>query len=127
MLSLHAAARLLGAIESIDDLIPLAAAIGCSADVAPLDARTCEALGVQDDVDEARVVAGGGALRALLLSIPDRVPLPERLPRLAARLTARAPHVLWLLIAVQKATRTIALAAWSADRRPPRVAALLAD
>jgi hypothetical protein len=127
VLSLQGAARLLNAVESIDDLVPLAAAIGFGGDVAPLDARTCEALGIEGDVDDVRVVSGAGALRALLLSIPHRIALSQRLPKLAARLAAHAPHVLWLIIAVQPTTGAIAVAAWNGDRRPPRVAALIAD
>ena len=126
MLTLHAAASLLAAANSLDAAAPLAAAIGCGGDPASLDADTMRALGIGREVDDARIAAGPGALRALLVSISDRVPLRQRLPRLAAHVSSRAPHVLWLVVAVQPSTESVAVAAWNGLRRPPRVAALIA-
>lgn len=125
--TLHDAAELLLAADSLDGLVPLARAIGCDVDVAPLDARTRQSLGIDDDVLDARIASGRGALRALLVSMRNESAPRERLARLAARLSARAPHVLWIVLAVHRPTDTLAIAAWNGDRRPPRVAALVAD
>ena len=78
-------------------------------------------------IADAHIAPGPGALRALLLDVGDDAPLRDLVPRLAARLSTRAPHVLWLVVATQPATHEIAIAAWTADRRPPRVAALVAN
>ena len=101
--------------------------MGCSGEPSPLDGDTRRTLGIDDDVVDARVTAGRGALRALLLVVSDQSALREILPRLAARLSARTPHVLWAVIAVQPSTDAIAIAAWTDDRRPPRIAALVAN
>jgi hypothetical protein len=124
--TLHAAAELLLAANSIDGLIPLACAIGCDGDVAPLDDHTLHALGVADEVTDARIAAGRGALRALLVALRPGTAVRERLPRIAARLSARAPHVLWIVLAVDGVSDDLAIAAWTNERHPPRLAALIA-
>ena len=127
MLTLRAAAQLLTSADSFGALSPISTAIGFEAEPSPLDAGTCTALGLAGPVLEARVAAGPGALRALHLLVESEAVLPALLPKLAARLASRAPHVLWLVLAVQPATGRVAIAAWSGDRRPPRVAALVVD
>ena len=42
------------------------------------------------------------------------------------RLASRTPHVLWLVVVTQRGSGDVALAAWNADRRPPRIGALVA-
>jgi hypothetical protein len=124
--TLRAAASLLESAQSVDALLGIAAVAGCAGDPSPLDGTTRRALGIADVLD-ARIVAGPGALRALALEVEAAAPLRELIPRLASRLSSRAPHVLWLLLATQPETRDVAVAAWSGDRRPPRVAALVAN
>lgn len=126
MHTLRSAATLLAAADSLDGLTPIAAALGFGAP-APLDVPTRSSLGIPPAFVDARCAPGRGALRALLLVHDGPVPLRESVQRLASRLAGRGPHAIWLaLIAEQRGTR-IALATWSAARRPPRVAALLAD
>src|SRR4029077_20698041 len=66
-------------------------------------------------------------LRALLLVVSGDHTLREMLPRIAARLSSRAPHVLWMIVLMQPATDAVSLAAWTGERRPPRVAALIVN
>jgi Eco57I restriction-modification methylase len=127
VLTIRAAAQLLTAADSLDALSPIAAAIGFAPAASPLDVDTRAALGLAAPVVDARVSAGPGALRALHLLVESDAALPALLPKLAARLASRAPHVLWLVLAAQPATGRLALAAWSGERRTPRVAALLVD
>ena len=127
MRTLRAAAELFAAVESIDTLAPIAVAIGCDRVPSPLDIDTRRALGLDDTVMDARIAAGSGALRALLLVISGDQTLREVVPRIAARLSSRAPHVLWMIVLMQPATDAVSLAAWSGERRPPRVAALMVN
>src|SRR5258708_6481567 len=53
--------------------------------------------------------------------------LGEALTRIAGRLATRAPHVLWIVVATQAETRELAIIAWTGERQPPRVAALVAN
>ncbi|MEO6877631.1 MAG: N-6 DNA methylase, partial [Gemmatimonadaceae bacterium] len=127
MRTLRAAADLLAAADCIDALGAVACCIGCDGIPSPLDARAQRALGLDDDISHARIAAGPGALRALLLTVSGNGPMRELLPRLAGRISARAPHLLWMVVVTQPNTGDIALAAWTDHRRPPRVAALLAN
>jgi Eco57I restriction-modification methylase len=125
--TLRAAAGLLAAADSIERLAPLAAVCSCIGAVSPLDASALHSLGLTNLVDDVHVAAGRGALRALLVVVPSGVALRDVLPRLAARLASRAPHCLWLVAATQPTSKRVALMAWSDDRRPPRVSAIIVD
>ena len=126
MRTLRAAARLLADAATLESLTPIAAALGCAAHPVPLDDALLREIGL-DLAKQARIVEGPGALRALLLELDGRAPLPEQLRRAAHRLAQQTPHVLWIVLATQSESPSIAIAAWSADRRPPRVAALVAQ
>lgn len=126
MLSLRAAADLLTAAATLEHLAPLARAVGCPAAPLPLADETRAALGLSETAG-ARIVSGPGALRILLLEWPRGSPLRERIGAAAARLTARAPHLLWLVIGVERAGSALTLATWIPDRARPRVAALTVD
>jgi len=123
--TLRAAAQLLEDAAALDSLVPIAGAIGCGGAVTTLDQELLREIGLT--ATEARMVDAPGALRALLLEVDDGAPLRSLLPRIATRLASRTPHVLWIVIATQPATSQVAIAAWRADRQPPRVVALVAD
>jgi hypothetical protein len=125
--TLRAAAAILDGAGSIDGLAPIAGIAGCPGEPAPLSADTRRSLGLFDSITDARIATGAGALRALLIEDAGQLPLRTLIARLAARLTSRTPHVLWLIVAAQPATQEVAIAAWSCERHPPRVAALVAD
>lgn len=125
MRTLRAAARLLANAANLDSLTPIAAELGCASHPVPLDELLLREIGL-DSAREARIVEGAGALRALLLELDGRAPLAEQLRRVAHRLARRTPHVLWIVLAAQPESSSVAIAAWSADRRPPRIAALVA-
>ena len=127
MLTLRTAADLLARAATADDLAPLATLLGCAAPPAPLDGPTRQALGVPAELTGVRVAAGPGALRALIAEGGGGVSMRESVGRLAARLGARSPHLLWIALLAERDGHGVAVATWSGDRSPPRVAALLAD
>jgi Eco57I restriction-modification methylase len=127
--TLRSAAELLASADGVDRLIPIAASAGCPGSPAPLDAATLGEIGVPDGVVEARISEGEGSLRALMLEIDGRAGLREFVVRTVARLAARTPHVLWLLLVTQPSSRSVAFAAWRDDHhsRAPRPSILLVD
>jgi hypothetical protein len=125
--TLRDAAELLASADSIDSLAPIAAAVGCVGSALPLDRDTRRSLGLDDNVLDARIAAGKGALRALLLVIAPHASLRDALTRIAGRLATRAPHVLWIVVGTQADTSELAIIAWTGERHPPRVAALVAN
>jgi hypothetical protein len=126
VLSLRAAADLLTAAATVEHLAPLARVIGGSGAPLPLADDARSSLGLTGTSD-ARIVAGPGSLRILLLEWPRGAPLREKIIASATRLTARAPHLFWLVIAVERAGSALTLATWTADRARPRIAALSVD
>ena len=126
MRTLRAAARLLADAATIESLTPIAAVMGCAASPVPLDHSLLQRIGL-DVAKQARIAEGPGALRALLLEFEGGAPLADQLRRVAPRLAQHTPHVLWIVIATQPESSSVAVAAWSADRRPPSVTALVAQ
>ena len=127
MLPLRSAAQLLAAASNVGSLAAIAAAAGFTASPLPLDVDACTALGVRDIVRDVRIVPGAGTLRAMLIECPSRQPLRESVGTIAARLAARSPHLLWLVIAARRDSTELAIVAWSTDRATPRVSALVMD
>jgi len=119
-------AALLAAADRLEHLAPIASLIGCTGDTIALDAVTLRTLGLDDAVVRGAVQTGPGAIRALLAELRDAVLIRDWLPRAAARLASRAPHVLWIVIATH-ADGSVTIGSWSDTRRPPRVVALMAD
>lgn len=126
MLSTRTAADLLTGAATLDHLPAIARAIGCTGSALPIADDARESLGLVDATG-ARIIAGAGALRLLLLEWPRGTPLRERVANTAARLTARAPHLLWLVLAIERGASALTIATWSGDRARPRVAALTVD
>jgi len=127
VLALRTAAQLLTAASNVGSLAAIAAAAGFTTLPLPLDADACTALGLRDVACEVRIVQGTGTLRALLIECPARAPLRESVSTIAVRLAARAPHLLWLVVAARRESAELALVAWSAERATPRVSALVVD
>jgi methylase of polypeptide subunit release factors len=126
VLSLRAAADLLTAAATLEHLAPLARVIGGSGAPLPLADEARATLGLSG-ANDARIVTGAGSLRILLLEWPRGAPLREKVTALATRLTARAPHLFWLVIGVERAGTALTLATWSGERARPRIAALTVD
>jgi len=70
---------------------------------------------------------GPGSMRALVASLSGSHPIRETITRLAARFSARTPHVLWVLVIIHRDARQIAIACWYAGRTTPRTVALVAS
>ena len=126
MRTLRAAARLLADAATLDSLTPIAAELGCASRWVPLDESLLREIGLHS-ARQARIVQGAGALRALLLELDGGGSLQDQLRQVAHWLAQQTPHVLWIVLAVQAESSSVAIATWSADRRPPRVTALIAQ
>ncbi len=126
MPTLRSAAELFSHADTIEGLARIASFAGFDGKPAPLDREAKRALGIDDLITDAHVCRGDGALRGLLVSVREDLALRDLLPRLAALISSRAPHVLWMVIARQQPS-AVAIAAWTDDRRPPRISALVAD
>ena len=127
MLTLAAAGRLLAAATSLESLAPVARALGFTGAPLPLAGHQDLHPGAHADGARLAVAAGPGLLRALLVESTGAAPLREVVQRLAGRLARAAPHPLWCVLAVDSRRGQLAVAAWSGDRTPPRIAALVAD
>ncbi|MFN8580943.1 MAG: hypothetical protein U0163_08225 [Gemmatimonadaceae bacterium] len=123
MLTVPQLTTLLGQATRDDGIPPLLAHLGFHAPQ-PMDAPTRSAVGIPDEVSDANVARGNGALRAVVL-FAGSTPVREVVLRTARRMATKSPHLLWLLVV--RSAGGIALAAWSATSTAPTVASLLVD
>ncbi|HEU4995019.1 MAG TPA: N-6 DNA methylase [Gemmatimonadaceae bacterium] len=119
---MHAAAALLSSARTISGLADIVRATGLAGAPVQLDAGACTALGLEA-VDYTEIAAGPGALRVLLVQLKGSA-IRDALQQLARRLSARAPHVLWVVAAVEHDGASAALMSWTSGDRP-RIASLL--
>ncbi len=80
--------------------------LGFQAPVGSLDRDAAFRLGLDGAIRNAEVAAGPGALRALVLDVPSVEPLRDTTGRAARRIAARAPELLWLVLATQRQGET---------------------
>jgi hypothetical protein len=124
MRTLRQAAALLAHATSTGGLGAVAAALGFDGAALALDAETRLRLGIPNSACEARLMRGAGALRALVLLAPAGVALRPLLTEVSAALERRTSRVLWTLIAANGDDEA-AVACWTSEQRPPRLALLL--
>ena len=121
---MRAAAAVLAAATTTEGLRAVVRAAGVGGASVTLDSRALAALGV-DQPAHGELIAGVGGIRVLLLSgTPSDTSLREYLQRLSRRLASRAPHVLWLVTAVDSRAMHAGLVTITAGGGP-RIAAFL--
>src|SRR5687768_14559436 len=103
----------------MDDLEAIAKAIGFERPFTALDGIARDALGL-DRMREAKVAIGSGSLRALLLTIAGDHDVRGRVARLGQHLLHSAPHVLWVILAVDAEGRRVCIGIPSAAQRGAR-------
>jgi hypothetical protein len=108
--SLRNAAELLAGAHAFRDLAKLSTPLGFTAPL-PLDLDARRAIGLDRTIKRASVANGPGTLRALLLDPAADAPLRETVTRVAARVTAHAPQLLWLLFIARPSASALVIAA----------------
>nr|MDP9179159.1 hypothetical protein [Gemmatimonadota bacterium] len=127
MRTLRSAASLLSNTISVECAGPLFAELGFSDEIVRVDEDTCQRLGLGSEVESPHMSLGPGSMRALIGESSAEQPVRETLTRVAARLSSRTPHILWLVIVIHRGARQIAIGSWYTGRSTPRVVALIAS
>src|SRR4051812_16729689 len=104
------AAGLLRSASAADDLIPIAAALGFDPSPIRLDDEARTAFGLDSSFGDVRMVRGPGTLRAIAF-VADSDDARAKLTRAATRLVAKAPHALWVILAIEPGTTRVLIAA----------------
>ena len=126
MRTLRHAAELLGGAHVVAGQLSLAAALGFDGVALNVDRDGCRRLGLPEEIAEAHVVRGAGALRALILTTPAEPSLRELFTRAAGALRANTAHVLWMLIATAANGSEVGVACWP-DERNARLLTLVGN
>lgn len=102
----------------------IARAIGFDSDCATLDREARDGLGFGDWSGEVRIARGAGSLRAAIFASPRG---RDDVHRAAARLVARAPHVSWVLFAVESAGNRVIIGTPTPAARGIKLSALIVE
>ena len=87
--------------------VALLRALGFNTPAGTLNAEASGHLGLDAELlRRADVAAGPGALRALLVDVPATASLRETTGRVARRIAARAPELLWVIVAARRQGET---------------------
>lgn len=111
MLTLPAAARLLGNARDLPGLVALARVCGFGGDPVELDASSRKSLGITGPLQRTHVVEGRGILRAMCAEVRCGTLTRDSLSQIAIRLQQRSPFSLWLLFVCERGGRHAAIAA----------------
>ena len=121
---MRAAAALLSTARSESDLSGLVTTLGIAGESFELDANDVAGLQLES-VSTTRLAAGTGSIRALITRLDASARLRNWLPQAARSLSAQAPHVLWIVVAIDAAGENAAIVAWTNGGRGPRLASLM--
>ncbi|MEP6731570.1 MAG: DNA methyltransferase, partial [bacterium] len=125
MRTLRHSAEHLAAANTAAGRLAIATSLGFDAVALPVDDESARRLGLPIDITAAQIVRGRGALRALLIDAPTEPSLRSLIARVAAGLTTRTSHVLWLVIGSAASGNEIGIACWSPSAKGPRIAAMI--
>jgi N-6 DNA Methylase/Eco57I restriction-modification methylase len=125
--TLRSAAVLLANTTSVECTGPLLVELGLSGELVPLDEDTRERLGITPEVESPHMSSGPGSMRGLVAALSGDHSIRDTITRLAARLSSRTPHILWVLVIIQRDSRQICVACWYSGRTAPRAVALVAS
>jgi hypothetical protein len=123
--SLAAAAKFLENALEKNGALALLAELGFGGEAVTLTDGEAVSIGLPVDCGPFAIVQGAGATRALFFKVKTGGALRSEVARLASRLSSRAPHLLWVIVASDEAAREFAIAACDSGRSRERVAALV--
>ena len=122
---MRASAALLSQARSVENLTLLLAEAGLATSTIALEPAELANLGA-GELRGARLGQSNGSCRILVGSMPRDGNPREIVPRLARKLTSRAPHVLWIVALVDERAESCTLATWSfGESGQPRVASFV--
>jgi len=125
--TLRSAAILLENTTSVECTGPLLVELGLDDRLELLDPGTRDRLGIGDELESAHMSSGPGCMRALVASVAGAESIREVMSRLAVRLSSRTPHILWLLLLIQRGSGHIGMGCWYSRGNNPRVVGLVAQ
>ena len=112
METLDDARRAIDAVREAGGLNALLATFGFNTPSLALDRESLSSIGLAETLATARVSAGEGSLRALIVENRPGETLRECITSTAHQLAKHSPQFLWLLVALESPGDSIAIAVW---------------
>ncbi len=127
MLTIRSASALLARSDSLDSARPLLRVLGFTAHPHVIDSALKSALGLTGVISRARLLAGEGALRAVLATLPDAADVRDSVRRISAALDRHSPGSAWMLVLLHTPTNSITISVSSGSPTAPRLGLLRVD
>ncbi len=127
VLTIRAASALLARSDSLDSTRPLLRALGFTAHAHVIDNALKSALGLTGAISRARLLAGEGALRAVLATLPDQADVRDSVRRIASALDKHSPGSAWLLVLLHAPSNSVILCVSGGSPASPRLGVLRVD
>lgn len=125
MLTRQRALDLIARVSQRDGISEILSPLGFHDAPLPLDDAGARALGVPSCISAPRLYSGRGALRALAVVASPNESVRAMLATLVRRVVQRAPHQLWLFVAIRDDGIEASIAAWQPNADRGRVCALV--
>jgi hypothetical protein len=125
--SLERATALLRDASSLEAAATILRELGFTEPAFPLDSKALTALGLPSSVRAACITQGRESLRGLILDLGGGSETRESLAAVANGLSRHAPQLLWLVVAIARSTRELAIVCWSTTASHTRILSLLCD
>ena len=126
MQSIERATALLRDTSSLEGATAIFRELGFAEAALPLDSTTRSALGLPPSVGAARITQGRGALRGLAVDL-DGCGIRESLTPVVNGLARRSPQLLWIVVAIARSTRQLAIASYATSLSRARIVSLLCN
>ena len=127
MQSIERATALLRDTSSLEGATAILRELGFGEAALPLDSTSRSALGLPPSVRAARITQGRDSLRGLAIDLDDVSGIRESLTAVVNGLARRSPQLLWIVIAIARSTRELAIACSSTTLSRTRIVSLLCN
>jgi hypothetical protein len=125
--SIERATALLRDTSSLEEATAILRELGFGESAFPLDSRARSALGLPPSVRAAWIAQGRDSLRGLAIDLEDVPGARESLTAVLNALSRRSPQLLWIVVAIARSTRELAIACSSSTLSHTRIVSLLCN
>jgi len=125
--SIERATALLRNTSSLEGATAILRELGFGEAAFPLDSGARSALGLPSSVRAAWIAQGRDSLRGLVIDLQDVPGTRESLTAVLNALSRRSPQLLWIVVAIARSTRELAIACSSSTLSHTRIVSLLCN
>jgi hypothetical protein len=125
--SIERATALLRDTSSLEGATAILGEIGFSGAAFPLNSTARSALGLPPNISAAWITQGRDSLRGLAVDVENGSAIRESLTGVINGLARHSPHLLWIVVAIARSTRELAIGCYATTLSRTRIVSLLCN